>query len=116
MHKKAKNFSCALLMLILLLNLSSFLHTMLHIQICPEVFCTAQHDRNSTPHFEQSNLTSNSSIHCSVCECQMQNNEFEYTGNFFSFAPQKLQSELFCTITFNSVKIFHNSSRAPPAA
>ena len=115
MHKKAKNFSCALLMLILLLNLSSFLHTMLHIQICPEVFCTAQHDRNSTPHLENNAVTQNNSIHCPLCECQTQNNEFEYTVNFFTLSPHKQHSESFCTITCDSVKIFHNSSRAPPA-
>ena len=115
MYKKAKKFSCALLMLILLLNLSSFLHTMFHIQICPEVFCSAHHDRNSTPHLEQRNLPSNNNVHCFLCECQMQNNEFEFTGNFFSVTAQKLCHKLFFAITFDSVKIFHNSSRAPPA-
>ena len=115
MHKKAKNFSCTLLMLILLLNLSSFLHTMLHIQICPEVFCTAQHDRNSTPHLEQRNLNSNNTVHCSLCECQRQNNEFEYNRKFFIVIPQKLHFESLYITSFDSVKIFHNSSRAPPA-
>jgi hypothetical protein len=45
----------------------------------------------------------------------MQNNEFEYAENFFTLIPQKQQSEAFFTTVCDSVKIFHNSSRAPPA-
>jgi len=115
MYKKAKNFSCALLMLVLLLNLSSFLHTMFHIQICPEVFCIAQHDSSGTSHLEARHLPLAVNDDCSICEYEQQNNSPEFYENFFNLTPQKLHSESFCTITCDSVKIFHNSSRAPPA-
>ena len=115
MHKKAKNFSCALLMLVLLLNLSSFMHTMLHIQICPEVFCIAQHEKNNTSHLEARHLPFAVHDHCSVCEYNQQNNEFELSENFFNFTPQKQKIESFEAISADSIQIFHNSSRAPPA-
>lgn len=116
MHKKGKIFSYILLMLILLLNLSGFLHTVCHIQIRPEVFCTAQHDRNSVPHLEDDDLQQVKLVHCSICEFQMQNNGFEYEEKFFTLMFQKRQFESFCVTNCNSVKIFHTSSRAPPAA
>ena len=115
MHKKAKNFSCALLMLILLLNLSSFLHTMLHIQICPEVFCSAQHDSSRTSHLEARHLPFAVNDHCSVCEYNQQNNSIELSQNFFSLTSPKQQIESFEAISADSIQIFHNSSRAPPA-
>ena len=115
MYKKAKNFSCALLMLILLLNLSSFLHTMFHIQICPEVFCTAQHDNSRTSHLEARHLPFAGNNHCSVCEYNQQNNSIELSQNFFSLTATKQQIESLEVISADSIQIFNNSSRAPPA-
>ena len=115
MYKKAKNFSCALLMLVLLLNLSSFLHTMFHIQICPEVFCIAQHDSNAAPHLEADSFPFAQNDDCAICEYNKVNNTFELTEyNFFLNSPlERIYSLSFHS--FFSEKTFHISSRAPPA-
>ena len=115
MHKNTKNFSIALLMLILLLNLSSFMHTILHIQICPEVFCIAQNDSNAAPHLESDNFQSAANDDCTVCEYNKINNAFELTEHNFTLNSPHERIQNLSFYSFKSEKIFHISSRAPPA-
>ncbi len=111
----AKNFSTILLMLILLLNLSSFMHTVFHIHSSPEVFCTAQYELNSAPHLEARHLPFAADKDCPVCEYELQNNSPEIIENFFCTVPQKQKTESFDIKSFDSAVIFFISSRAPPA-
>ena len=114
MFRKTKSFSCSLLMLILLMNLSSFMHTVLHIQISPEVFCIAQHNENYAPHFESACLQLSDNNECTICQYNRQNNSSDFNENFFFIPHRKIEISSFFTYTFDYVRFFHISSRAPP--
>ena len=104
-----------MLMLVLLMNLSSYLHTVLHIQIAPEVFCIAQHDHTQTPHLESSALPLQNNEHCSVCEYHLRNSLFDIEDNIFIISVEKISTETVCIYSFSASPVFYTSTRGPPA-